>query len=278
MSEGNNLSLQVATLQQIQKTAVEAAGVEKKVAVRDVPAERGRRYLLVDNEGESEFVSAPPPDRGHVLSSLEEFPGYLAYAREKLNAKPVVWYSDKHVIAVLDDSPESYRSDWVRLHFEETPEFTWLRNATDGGSETMSQKQLVALLRTTLSACATPSSTELLKVARNLSATTSTTAGGRIENHRESLGRDIENEVRSDAGEIPEFVEFRVRVLTDRLMRAESVIRCMIEIDPRTLAIQIFPRPEDIRTAIEETVQQVGEYLDRECASADCRVFFGSPS
>lgn len=282
MSE-SALKLQHETLKSIQQKAVEAAGAKGKVEVLALPeSERGERYLIVRPSGDSfdmEFADAPPPNRAHALHTLESLPDYLAYAIETLNAKPTVWYSEAGVVAVLDDSPGSFRRDRVEIEFTETPEFKWFAEAAEA-PQTFSPKELVLLLRSTLSAALMPTSLELLKVVRNLSSSTSTTAASRIESHRESLGRDIENEVRSDAGEIPEGVDFRVRVLTDPLLSGEYVIKCLVEIEPRTLQIQLLPRPEDLRNAVDQTLESVGAFLKQQCADSlpDCHVFFGAPA
>lgn len=274
MSDESNLSIQCDTLQQILQTAVEAAGSGGKVVTLDLPAsERGERYVLIDKDGKHEFVTPNPPPRKHSLGNLEQVTEFVAYVKDTFDANPVVWHNDAGVAVIIDDSVGSQRRDRATLRYEKTPEFRLLEKwAADKGSQAFTQKQLVLLLRVELSDVATESSSDLLAKAKAMSGITSSAARGKVDHGRESLGRDIEAEVSSEIGDIPEVVEFSVRLLTDPLRRVRYPIKCAVDIDPQTLNTRLIPRPADVRDALQSEADEIAMYLDKEC---ECPVFYG---
>lgn len=277
MADDSNLALQSATLKRIQDMAVEAAGIKNKIAIVEPPgSDKERGYWLFCENEDPVYHEFASPYRRHTLRKLDQVPQYVAYAVEKLAATPVVWFSETGVSIILDDKPDSQRRDYAQLAFTTTPEAQMIIGwVADEGSPEFSQKDLIKLLRTTLSACETSESLQLLRIVRDLESKTRTGARGRIGHGQESLGRDIENEVTSAIGEIPEATQFRLRLLDDPLLTATFAVQCAIEIDPQTLTIELFPRADDVREAVDATHAIIGDYLRRECAETP--LFYGNP-
>lgn len=272
-----------ATVQEIRQLAVDAAGAQSQVHCLALPGSDGRRHLLATLETEqgddgqpvrllkTREIASNTPRRQHELHSVGEVARFCSYAAGDLSGRPVVFVGEHRVVIVIDDRPESYRENRADVVFQRTPEHELLDNLA---RQMFSQKQLIRLLRVELAECATASSQQLLATSRRIVATTSSKASGEVRNGKESIGRDIEAEILSSAGEIAEEVEFSLRLFTDPELQRRHTITCAVEWDPATLTCQICPRPGDLRRAVEEELSALYTRLEGDC---ECPIFLGSP-
>jgi hypothetical protein len=142
------------------------------------------------------------------------------------------------------------------------------------GAKWLSQKEFVRLLRITLADAATDSSRHLLKAARVISF--SATSGGKAlaEHGRQSLGRDIEEQVTSEVGDIPEEVEFSVRLFTDPGLTRRFPVRCAVDINAKDATFNLSPLAEQLDDALSQQLELIGDQLRGE---VKCPVFRGRP-
>jgi len=261
------------TLQTIQHTAVKAQGATGKIQILDLPQERDGRYGVVDADGSFQVVDAAPDFRRHQIASVDEVAAYVAYASERLGANPVVWYDDNLVQIVLDDTPESSRRDCTTVHLLQTPQWKLLIDLA-AASRSWSQKQFIRLLRIELSGCLGQDGPEIIKVLRTIDYGSATAGKGNIQHGRESLGQELESEVRSAAGEIPEQILLRVRTFKDPALDSKWPIRCAIEIDSRSGEFELCPLPDELEEAMVEQLDVIGTLLNN---SVQCPIFRGRP-
>lgn len=256
----------------IQDTAIEAAGVRNAVHVQTLPREREYLMVYAGEEGvDVERHPMPPPARLHRLGSVGEVGRYAEYAGDVLGGSPVVFITDSKVMVVLDDRPQSLRQDLASVLIEPTPEHGTLKDLPD---RSLNQRDLIRLLRVELSDCATESSMRLVQVARKMTATTASTMNRETRNNRESIGRDIEQEIVSAAGELPEEIALNVRLFNDPALRRKPTIRVAVEFDPATLLCQLFPHPGDLRNAIDDELQGIHTLIEQEFGGP---IFLGTP-
>lgn len=254
----------------IQDSARLAAGAVNKVAVVTLPQEP-KKYAVVKADGTVEFRDVAPADRKHCLGEIGEVAGFVKFAEESLKGKPSVWYAPDGVIVVVADAPDSHRADRAVAPLIGTQTYATLLAV---GAKWLAQKDFVRLLRVTLADAATDSSQQLLKAARVISF--SATSGGKAlaEHGRQSLGRDIEEQVTSEVGDIPEEVEFNVRLFTDPGLTRRFPVRCAVDINAKDATFNLCPLAEQLDDALSQQLELIGEQLRGEVA---CPVFRGKP-
>lgn len=264
-------ALNSKTLQIIQDTAVKAAAAGGKVAVVPLPGEARGEFLVVKPDGSYERMKPLPSARRHVLGGVDEVGQYVGDAIDRLNASPVIWYSEKEIAIVLDDSTESDRSDTVRVPLTFTDELKLLKAI---GESWVTQKEMIRLLRVNLADTLNAAGVELIKTLRAMSFGSSTAGHGKFEHGRESLGRDLENEVRSEYGPIPEELTLAVRVFTDRALDKRYPVRCALEIDPKDATFNLTAYPRELQNAIDAQLSAVGSLLEKDAKGP---VYLGTP-
>lgn len=255
--------------------AVKAAGVDRNVAIVALPNEPDGRYGLVTNDVDGVSFEVLIPNAGHRdqrVLRLDQVPEVVRLLQgDRFAEKPAVWFTEDAVIVIHDDVDGSRRLDRTSLKLVRTPEYSRLLKL---GETDLTQKQLVGLLRITLADCATESSQRLLEVSKVLNSKVSQTSHGTIIKGRESLGRDIDAEIMSDVGELPDEVTFAVRLYDDPKLEQRQQIVCAVEWDPQATSCQIIPQPASLRDARDALLDVLGSYLAAEC---DCPIFHGTP-
>lgn len=260
------------TLTLIQETAVRADGAAGKVQVLALPGEPPHVYATVGPDGVLQKHTVTPPFRNHMLRSVSEVPGFVASAKERFDSKPSIWYSPIAVIVLLDDSPDLNKLGAGRVQLVHTPQFAAVLKLQ---TTRFNQKDFVRLLRTTLLGCLDDDGRQLLRVARVIDFAVNTTGRGTVERSRESIGREIEAEVRSDAGEFPEGVVLSVRVFTDPALTVTRRVSCAVEIDAKDQTFELVPLPLQCEEAIQADMDQLRGML--EAGTSDVPIFYGNP-
>ncbi len=247
------------TLREMNKTAVEAAGAANKVKIIDLPKEPPGSYGVIDSSGALAVAIAKPFPREHRTVSFDDFIEAVSHYKEKGGFAPAVWYSPERIVAVLDDKADSRRLDKVTLPLDYTPGFRFFLN--DAAGAWMPQKAFIRKLRVDLADCLTDSSSALLKAARVLSFNESQSGYGKVQLGSESLGRDIQEQVSLDQGEVPDQVTFSIRVFTDAGLKRRYLINCAVDVNPREGTFNIAPLPSQVQETLDEELQHVGERL-----------------
>ncbi|MEO1063772.1 MAG: hypothetical protein AAFZ07_20330 [Actinomycetota bacterium] len=255
----------VETLEKIQDTAVKASGADGKLQVVDLPGPPGT-YALVKPSGHHEVRRAEPGARCHQLRSVEEVGGFVTEATERLGGvSPTVWYDEDGVVVVLDDGPGEHREHRCEVVLDWSPEFRLLRalGGLDGGSpRALSQRELIVTLRTRFAACLDDAGRELIRVLRTIRFSDVSGGNATVETGRESLGRDLESEVRSEAGDIPDEVVLDVRIFDDPALQRRQTVRCLLEINTREVTFELLPYGDEVERVIEDQLVAIRTLLE----------------
>ena|GEM_PF-2583978 len=259
-------------LRSLQETAVRAAALDS-VRVIELPGEPRGVYGVVDKDGQLEVREIRPTPRDHFTISLDDFTEAVMHYKGK-EFDPTVWYSAADgIVAVLEDGKESRRQDRVRLLLKRTPPFAWLAEKAQG--EWLPQKAFIRKLRVELGDCLTDSSNALLRSLRLVTFKTTQTGYGKVSAGQESLGRDIEEAVGVDQGELPEVVNFKVRVFTDACLTRQHILACSLDVNAQEATFNLTPIGLAAQQILDDELIHIGERL--EGALTDVPVFGGVP-
>jgi len=116
----------------------------------------------------------------------------------------------------------------------------------------------------------------LLRALRALEWESSVKGTDVVERGRESMGRDIKQELQSKAGPIPEEITLTCDVYTDRSVASMAIVRCLIEIDPRAQCFTLEPLTGVIETQVRSVVEALGDVL-KAAVKESAPVFCGTP-
>ncbi len=264
--------LSIETLQQIQKTAVEASGAKGKVEILALPDEPKGTYGIVTASGTVDVAQAAPGPRKIVLNSVDQVPTFIGFAKSKLGGEPSIYYNESYVYVILDDGPESQRKDFACIKLQMTDEYKTVQGLKDWN---LDQKDFISLLRVRLADCTTPEVTQLINACKAIGFSSQTKESREVGHGRESMGFDIQDEVQSKAGEIPEEVVLDVRIFDDRELEQRHKITCIVEICAKAGTFKLTPKPADLRKEMQREMDFLQGALT---AGADgCPVYFGSP-
>lgn len=249
----------------------EAAGAKGKVDLVDLPGDK-TSFGIVRPDGTLEIQERLPQPRNIALSTVESVAEFYTHASENLDYDEAsIWYAENKIAIVLDDGPDGARRSLACCTLENTGEWDALLLA---GENWYPQKQFVRLLRNTFGQCATDSSRRLLHTSRIVAFSQSVAGHGKIEHGRESLGRDIEADVRSEAGDIPEEITLNVRIFTDPYTTARHEIRCLVDVNAREGTFNLSPLEGDLNDAIEAETARIVDRLKQTGGP----VFLGQPN
>lgn len=265
--------LQTEALKLIQDTAIASSGAKDKVQLVPVPGSKIGEFAAVKPNGEFEFCvpTREPVPRKHGLLTVGQVGTFVKYATENLDAKPIVWYGTDGVHVVLNDGKTSLREDVAFVSLRRTKAHDYLIIAADNY---LPQKQFIRLLRLKLSDCLRDDEGRLIKILRLLNFKEGQTGYGKVEQGRESMGHDIEAEVTSDMGPIPEEITLSVRLYDDVCLQSRFPIRCDIDINAREGLLSLAPMAGALEKAVEDQMTALGSLLESDC---DCEVFYGKP-
>lgn len=261
-------------LELLQKTAVKSAGVK-------VIDEIGlRNETVVSIDGKLERVKHVPEAREHTVADLDSLATLIngpSFTKEEdegsgpvLYGNASVWHLGDVVIALLDDSPGSFRDDRGEWTLKPSKKFTVL--TSDGGAakprlHAQFVEFLVENLRDELH-IAVPG---LLEIIRKLKMTTNSEATGDIQHARSSMGKSIEAAV-AGAGDLPETITLKVRRWADLEYFAD--VECLFKLDPMKGELSLRPLADELQQA--ENAAQA--WLHQQIADeVDCPVYYGLP-
>ncbi len=139
----------------------------------------------------------------------------------------------------------------------------------------LDQKEFISLLRVRLADCTTPEMVQLINVCKAVDFSSQTKGSREINLGRESMGFDIQDEVMSKVGDIPEEVVLDVRIFDDRELTQRHKISCIVEICAKSGTFRLTPKPADLRKEMEREMDFLQGALI--AGSDGCPVYFGSP-
>lgn len=264
--------LSVETLQLIQKTAVEAAGAGSKFVIENAEVIGEDYYAIGKADGTVEIRQKPRRDRDHVLAFISEVVPYCQYATEKLGATPSIWFNGRRLEIMLRDTEiKGTFGDRATLSLAVTEQIETLL-ALEESPRKFTQKDFVKLLRLQFASALGTKADQIIAACRSISFSESQRGSSTIGNGRQSLGRELEAEIRSEAGPIPETIELTLPYYEDPDLQFPVVIRCDLEVNSSDQSFVLTPLSGELRRAIHALSRQVVEIVSK----SGCPVFLGA--
>jgi hypothetical protein len=255
--------LQRDTLELLQLTAKQAAGaVNKCVIVERLPGERPGTYGVITADGELLVKRAEPPPRQSRLTSLGAIEDYLKLISEhELSKQPAIYYNAELITILLDESDESRRDESCVIELERSPECAVV-DGLAASEQWIDQRALIRLLRVKLAGCLGESGDELIRLLRTIEFGEASQGRGNLQHGKESLGREVEAEIRASAGELPEKIVLQLRVFSDPVLRdCLQPVWCALDIKPREGTFNLCPLPGELQLAEGRTLDVIGNLL-----------------
>lgn len=245
--------------------------IKDTVQFTEVPGDQQYIVTTVDDEMgiTHEWRDKESPWRNHSLESVGDIQKLVEAMQLRVeDADPVVWIGQGRVTIILDD--KGIRRHRVRCEQHYTEEFSLLSKLRE---KEFSQRDLLRLLRVDLASAATESSEVLRKAAKVINSRVLSTTHGTVVKNRESMGREIDSEVISADGDIPDTVQFRCEVFDDPAFRKIYTFTVRVELDPKEVTFHLLPLVRELRDAENEQRQHIQSLL----SSLTCPVFLGEP-
>lgn len=256
------------TVALIQETAVKASGAINKVAIVTPECEPDHVYLVVKPDGTCDRREAGPEPRAHRLAGIDQVVPFVA---AKMTANTVVWYDRDGVHVVLDDTT---RRDVAILKFVYTSQFARVM-LLDVDRPGFTQKDFRKLIRIELAGCF--DSPRLLNWVSDVRFGAASNTAGNLRSDRESLGKDVDAQAVSGAGEIPDQVPLSVRVFDDPALVERQGVACVFDLDVQAQQFRLIPLPLEVHSAIERELLYVREKLGDELEKLGVPLFRGRP-
>ncbi len=261
-------------ISKIEELAIGNAGAKNKVAVIELPKEPAGVYGLVKPDNSFERIVAVTGPRVHTLHSLDQIVPLVEDVQQRQQGQCTVWYAAAGIVVLLKD--EGLTSDLrsrVNVPLKYSPEFATLLGEAKTPA-TRDAKPFVQWLRTKLLDVLRDAE-ELLPMLRSLKGSSQENTRLQTGRGRESLGMEVDAEIMSDIGELPDYLIFTPRVFSDPSIQRRVTVRCALEINPRTLEVQLTPIESDLVKAVDDELTSIGNVLKQ--SLGDVPVFFGTP-
>jgi hypothetical protein len=256
------------TINAIARLGRDSLKAEDKVKIISLPGD-DKRFLIVDTDGrydERQAFTSRKMSIGSVDSIWQLASDYrqqLEAAEDGGKVEICLSASDLKVCAVDNKNVLMMHGG---MNFEPSPEITALELLAE---MTTDAKTLVRYLISNLKDCYADNVQQLVNVLKNYRS--SQTYGNRVQisNSKESLGREIENELISEAGELPEQIRFSLPVFMPFFRDNENdkfTIRCNVFADPQTGQFEIRPMEHDVLFARRAALTSIRDYLISEAS------------
>ena len=255
--------LPAETVELIQKTAVDAAGVE----IKELPGES--RRVLIAAAGSYTLHDIPAPLRLHKINTLEDLTKEAEDAATAAVGRvgPALWYEHAAVVLTYDYDD---RRDRATLTLIESEQFKTLKALQT--IRALNQAAFCRLLKHDL-AGAIPDT--LLPTIRRLTFTKNAGGNSDLQHGRDTMGRQVEAAV-VGAIDIPEYLTAAVPIYANPGLTKRHEIRLSLEISTTTEEFILRPLPDACQNAVDAAQAWIGNAL-RDLAPESCSVINGRP-
>lgn len=259
-----------ATLEYLGCQAVNAAGAKGKVAFEKLDGYGFRHSLgVIKSDGTFEEKPIPAPPRHYELRAVSDLLPLCRHVKDCLSATPVIWIGDDGVCITFHDNDESKRwADSAVLNFVKTDQYRLLST----GISQQSQKDFLRLLRQKFSTALGETATTLLPALKQISFKNGVSGKSNVGQGRESMGREIEQEVLSASGDIPETVVLSIALYKDPSLSILVRIVCDLEVDATNQTFALTPLSGELDNAVLRVREHLVSLLGNEVP-----YFIGSP-
>lgn len=263
-------SMSLEVLENIQETAVKADGANGKVQIVAAPQLGAGKCLIISANGSYEIKDNEAP-RHHVLGNVQAVIDWVKYAAKTLAATPVIWVHTRTIRVVLDDKDSKLPRPVIVYELKETAEYQLLQKLAVA-PKCFEQKEFIRMLRNQLWDCLDQAADKddrslttreaLIKKLRTLNFAAGMSGKSTISGSRESLGLDIENEVTSAIGALPEELHLQVRLFQDGALAARQKVTSDLEVTVGTKpAFCLTPLTSDLDEALENEIEALFQFF-----------------
>ena len=251
-------------IQSIAHLAEKAVGAKDKIQLVPIPNHPDGDLLVVKPDGSHSTLHVPGKPRVTFLRSVDQVAPYATEAVERWNANPIVYYDQSSVVVVLDES-NLLRQNAGLASVALQPSFHYklLKGyADDRAKAWQTHKQFMQTLRIDLQTAMEELAWQhAVRACEQLESDDATQTRSTSMRTRESLGKDILQEIRSSAGEIPERLVLKIRLFKDPALVQTRQIICGLELDPGSSRFAILPLDNELENAMDEEMAYLGDLL-----------------
>lgn len=265
MSQGG-ITVGVAELEFLRDQANRAAGAEgKAVVIPELSDDVSIAILHLD--GTLSRNIKRPPARVVQFFSLSEFPAVLEQARlgaveSSLNpeAKPTIYVNRLGVSIIWDDSTGETgrardRSFYINSSHDE------IRALGEDGIKNYDQRRFLNTLRRDFKLALGELATTLIPAVASMKWQTGQRGTMTVSHGRESMGREIDSEIQSTVGAIPEEVVLHLLLTDDLEIPSRYPVRCLLDIDAAQQTFSLIPAAGEVDRAWNLFRNDVADYL-----------------
>ena len=245
------------------KEAIELIATMAKKNDQPTPIVGGRNKQRVFVRGLLQEIADDFPARNHTANDLESFAACI-HAPDLAS----VWHHGNQVVAILSDDDHSYRDDRVTWPIKGSSKFAALtKDAPQPRPHADFVRFIVQNLRDEFDAAAPG----LLGTIRNLKFRNVDAAEGSVQQGRESMGREIQNEI-TGATDLPETVIIRVKRWADLDCIAE--VECLLVLDVENRKLSLRPLADQLEQAENAAQKWLHDVL---ASATEAPIFYGTP-
>lgn len=259
-------------VEELKRLAVNAA--EPKIIEAVDGQDPSKRHIFNPATKELTEVTVLPPRRSHsVLTLLSLANAVDNYAnRESLS----LWATLGQVVAVLDDSEESFRRDQIKLTLLPSPLFDELAKC---GTRGMGQKEFYWLLKHTFAkADFVPAG--LIDVISTMKFESGQTIEGQVSAvGKNTMGRSVMAEA-TGAGALPEELDIGFEPWPSARLFEQTfkvAVRCSLKTDALEGKFYLTPQPGELDAAKAKSLDALCQRVAEICGVESDIVFAGTP-
>jgi hypothetical protein len=238
----------------IQASAVQNASATDAVSIVKLPETNGA-YLITRADGTFQRIVPEPGPPSGALYSVDQ----VARAAVVFDAA-LVSITDERVFVHTD---RAHLSHGVELPLDKSEAWRVLTELRTG-CRALSQAELIRLLRVDLMGTLDANGKRLIEWARTINTTERNESSSTLKSQQESLGRSIDVEVQSAAGEIPEWFVATVPIWSDRSLVAFASVPVLVDYSARNESFVLSPDRREMDEAFETALLDVEVRLRRD--------------
>lgn len=224
-----------------------------------LPVKSVRRKSLLIHHGTHEWLDNDPPTRQHKVESLDSLIAIATRFKETCS----IWHAENAVSVMIDDQ---WRDDEVTFILEKSS--AW--HAAMKLKEPRAQGELIDLCRMELKDVVMESHPELIALFKNVKFKRRDESGAVIDHGRESLGRELEQQV-TGTDKLPEEISLMLRPYV--AVESESAVRFAMKISYQQEKFSFRSVGDDVSNAIDAAQNVMAERFE----GVTDKVYYGTP-
>lgn len=251
MSQGG-FTVGVSELEWVRGLSERAASASGKLSIlQELSDDLSITYVTAD--GQVSEKTRRPMARRFLFNSVDQLEASIDLAKSVFESEsggekaiPAIFVTRNGVLIVWNLSGGSGRgrdrSFYSVVPHDEIDVF-------DNETENISQKKLLRLLRVNLKTALGELGNTLIPAISSIRWENGTRVSSQVGSDRESMGREINSEIRSLAGEIPDEIVLNLRLSRDPATPGRYPVRCVLQIDSSLHSFSLLPMAGELDRA-----------------------------